>query len=224
MQQGQSRAASVDRYRVDPALVVRATSGQAEAVQELWQSHRRWVAAIVLAHMPREADLDDLLQDIAATFVRSVQELRTPGALRPWLRTVAINAARAEGRKKTRRRNALESQAATDPGTFQRDEVPDQTACMPEDADEARWLLDLIAQMPESYREPLVLRCVRGMNYKAISELTGLPETTIETRIARGRRMLRERVAIERARQTGATSASKSGRSESGRKDGGMDA
>lgn len=201
-------AASVDRYRVDPALVERATAGHAEAVQQLWQGHRRWVAAIVLAHMPREADLDDLLQDIAATFVRSVQELRTPGALRPWLRTVAINAARAEGRKKTRRRNALESQAATDPGTFQRDETPDRTACVPEDADEARWLLDLIAQLPESYREPLVLRCVRGMNYKAISELTGLPETTIETRIARGRRMLRERVAIERDRKTGRTGAS----------------
>lgn len=201
--------ASVDRYRVDPALVVRATEGHSEAVQQLWQSHRRWVAAIVLAHMPREADLDDLLQDIAATFVRSVQELRTPGALRPWLRTVAINAARAEGRKKTRRRNALESQAATDPGTFQRDETPDVTAVAPESADEAHWLLDLISQMPESYREPLVLRCVRGMNYKAISELTGLPETTIETRIARGRRMLRERVAMERDRKTDAAGASR---------------
>ncbi len=202
------RTASVDRYRVDPALVERATAGHGEAVQQLWQSHRRWVAAIVLAHMPREADLDDLLQDIAATFVRSVQELRTPGALRPWLRTVAINAARAEGRKQTRRRNALDSQAATDPRTFQRDETPDRTAAMPDDADEVRWLLDLINQLPESYREPLVLRCVRGMNYKAISELTGLPETTIETRIARGRRMLRERVAIERDRKTGAAGAS----------------
>jgi RNA polymerase sigma-70 factor (ECF subfamily) len=177
-------------------------------VQQLWQSHRRWVAAIVLAHMPREADLDDLLQDIAAAFVRSVHELRTPGALRPWLRTVAINAARAEGRKKTRRRNALESQAATDPNTFQRDETPDTTATAPESVDEAHWLLDLISQMPESYREPLVLRCVRGMNYKAISELTGLPETTIETRIARGRRMLRERVAMERDRKAGAAGAS----------------
>ena len=161
MQQGTRKTASADRHRVDPALVVRATSGEADAVQELWQSHRRWVAAIVLSHMPREADLDDLLQDIAATFVRSVQELRTPGALRPWLRTVAINAARAEGRKKTRRRNALESQAATDPGTFQRD----------------------------------------------------------ETRIARGRRMLRERVAIERERQMGRSSASQQGAG-----DGGLDA
>lgn len=216
--QSSSKTASVDRHRVDPALVERATSGNGEAVQQLWQSHRRWVAAIVLAHMPREADLDDLLQDIAATFVRSVQELRTPGALRPWLRTVAINAARAEGRKKTRRRHALETQAANDPGTFNRDETPDLTASTPDDADEAQWLLNLIAEMPESYREPLVLRCVRGMNYKAISELTGLPETTIETRIARGRRMLRERVAMERDRKTGAAGASQQYEGDGGQK------
>lgn len=201
-------ATKSDGYRVDPALVRRASAGQAEAIQQLWQSHRRWVAAIVLAHMPREADLDDLLQDIAATFVRSVQELRTPSALRPWLRTVAINAARAEGRKKTRRRQALESRAATDPGTFNRDQTDDATAGVPDAADEVRWLMRLIEQMPESYREPLILRCVRGMNYKAISELTGLPETTIETRIARGRRMLRERVSLEQGRKASVAGAS----------------
>jgi len=38
----------------------------------------------------------------------------------------------------------------------------------------------------------VLLRCARGMTHKQISEITGLPETTIETRIARGRRMLRE--------------------------------
>lgn len=176
-------------------------AGDGESIQRLWQSHRRWVAAIVLAHMPRDGELDDMLQDIAATFVRSVGELRTSAALRPWLRTVAINAARAAGRKKTRRRRALDAQAASDPGRFAGEQAPDETPAAPERSDEARWLLGLIADLPEGYREPLVLRCVRGMNYKAISELTGLPETTIETRIARGRRMLRERIASARERE-----------------------
>jgi len=207
------RSPIADRRQVDPEVTRRAMRGHGESIEHLWQAHRRWVAAIVLAHMPRDAELEDLLQDIAATFVRSVGELRSPGAMRPWLRTVAINAARAAGRKKTRRRRALESQAATDPGTFAGEYASDATPAAPEAADEARWLLDLVADLPESYREPLVLRCVRGMNYKAISELTGLPETTIETRIARGRRMLRERVAVERGRRQGVSPAS-SDRSE----------
>lgn len=53
-------------------------------------------------------------------------------------------------------------------------------------------LLDLARGLPEGYREPLLLRCVKGMSYREIAKVLELPETTIETRIARGRRMLRE--------------------------------
>jgi oligopeptide/dipeptide ABC transporter ATP-binding protein len=49
-------------------------------------------------------DLEDLLQDVAMAYVRKVRELREPEAFRPWLRTVAVNTARAAGRERTRRR------------------------------------------------------------------------------------------------------------------------
>jgi DNA-directed RNA polymerase specialized sigma24 family protein len=71
-------------------------------VQRVWREHRRWVAAILLAHKPRETDVDDLLQVVAVSVVRKIGELRDPGALKPWLRTVAINAARAAGRQTQR--------------------------------------------------------------------------------------------------------------------------
>jgi DNA-directed RNA polymerase specialized sigma24 family protein len=54
--------------------------------------------------------------------------------------------------------------------------------------------MQLAANLPDGYREPLLLRCVQGMGYRQIGEVMGLPETTIETRIARGRRMLRDMV------------------------------
>ena len=46
--------------------------------------------------------------------------------------------------------------------------------------------------LPLAYREPLMLRCVRAMSYQQISDVLDLPVTTIETRLARARRMLRE--------------------------------
>ena len=58
--------------------------------------------------------------------------------------------------------------------------------------DEADRLMQLASELPEAYRECVMLRCVRGMSYRAIASITGLAETTVETRIARGRRMLRE--------------------------------
>ena len=46
--------------------------------------------------------------------------------------------------------------------------------------------------LPDGYREPLFLKAVQGLSYRNIAEILGLPETTVETRIARARRMLRD--------------------------------
>ncbi|MFZ4574651.1 MAG: RNA polymerase sigma factor, partial [Phycisphaerales bacterium] len=56
-------------------------------------------------------------------------------------------------------------------------------------------LLRLAEQLPDGYREPLLLKAVQNMSYREIGQLMGLPETTVETRIARARKQLRELAA-----------------------------
>lgn len=162
-----------------------ARRGDPEALRAVWRAHRAWVAAIVLAHKPREAELEDLLQTVALTLVRRISDVRDEGAFRPWLRTVAINVARAAGRKQTTERRARLRLA---------DRSAEESA-EPEVEQDGKSILDLARQLPDGYREPLLLRCVKGMSYREISNVLELPETTIETRIARGRRMLRELAA-----------------------------
>lgn len=173
----------------DSAGPAPAGSASAARAVSLWRQHRRWVAAVLLAHMPRGADLDDLLQSVALALVREIDEIRGgDGAVRPWLRTVAINAARAAGRKGAVRARGLQRVAQASAGE-RFEHTPDEAGVTGE---EGRRLMALALELPEKYREPLLLRCVHGMSYRQIGEVTGLPESTIETRIARGRRMLRE--------------------------------
>lgn len=165
-----------------------ALAGDHESLQALWRRHRRWVAAILIAHKPRWADLDDLLQEVALSVVRKVHELRDPGAVRPWLRTVAVNAAHAAGRSGKRR--------ARDVGLGEEDGhagVSREPTGIPE---EGRKLMELAMRLPDGYREPLLLKAVHNLSYREIGHILGLPETTIETRIARGRRQLRD-LAVE---------------------------
>lgn len=182
------------------STVSAAIRGDGEAVRAVWQENRRWVAAVILAHKPREAELEDLLQDVAMSFVRTIGRLRDEAMLKPWLRTVAINAARAAGRETSRRRRHMgwkvadgsgseEGEGGTAGGGRESGRGPDESV---QRREEAGRLGQLAARLPEGYREPLLLKCVRGLSYRQIGELMGLPETTIETRIARGRRMLRE--------------------------------
>ncbi|MEI7657429.1 MAG: sigma-70 family RNA polymerase sigma factor [Phycisphaerae bacterium] len=179
----------------DADMAAAAVGGDAASVRRLWEANRRWVAAILLAHKPRWADLDDLLQEVALAMVRKIGELRDPGALRPWLRTVAINAAHAEARGTKRRAGqklfAEESQQGVEGRT--RDFTPAPEALG--DHEHGRLLMQLAFDLPDGYREPLLLKAVEGLSYRQIGEIMDLPETTIETRVARGRRMLRESAA-----------------------------
>lgn len=172
-------------------LVRRAAAGDPRASELIWKAHRRWVAAVLLAHKPRQADLEDLLQEVALAVVQKISQLDDPAALKPWLRMIALNAARATGRKQTRRKGLLR---------LVRPDLPDSTPATHDLStqnthlrqERARQLGSLIEHLPEAYRECVLLRCARGMTHKQIADITGLPETTVETRIARGRRMLRE--------------------------------
>lgn len=168
--------------------VALAMQGDEEARSALWRGHRRWLAAILLSHKPREVEVEDLMQDVAVKFVSKLHTLRDPGAFRPWLRQIAVNAARECARSGKRER---EERSGLDPAGM---ELPGggMEAEAARIRDEAAELLEYAQTLPPEFREPVLLRCVKGMSCRQISEVLSLPITTIETRLSRGRKMLRE--------------------------------
>ena len=165
--------------------VAAAMTGDRRAMESLWQEHRRWIAAVLLVHKTQEDHLDDLLQDVAMTLVSKIDTLRETGNIRAWLRTVAVNAARASARRgKFRPRpSSLEYEPEADSIEANIGGQIDE---------EASRLMGLSKQLPETYREPLMLRAIHGMRGKHIAQILGLTEATVETRIARAREMLRK--------------------------------
>ncbi|MEO8128739.1 MAG: sigma-70 family RNA polymerase sigma factor, partial [Bryobacteraceae bacterium] len=71
-----------------------------------------------------------------------------------------------------------------------RDDALTQSALRPE----AVAILDTIRQMPEAYRETLVLRLVEGMTGPEIAERTGLTPQSVRVNLHRGMKQLRERL------------------------------
>jgi len=187
--------------RPEHQLAARAIRGEGRALDALWRLHRRWVAAVVLAHKPAEAEVDDLLQEVACSMVRHVGDVRDPARLRPWLRTLARNTAVSAGRKATVRRRHLR---ALGPDDLIR---PDPTAGPTEDQvaaeQAASRALEATGLLTPEQRECLLLRAVHGMTQRRIAETLEVPVTTVETRLARARRRLRAEladIAPERAR------------------------
>jgi RNA polymerase sigma-70 factor (ECF subfamily) len=165
--------------------VAAAMAGDTDAMRALWERHRRWVAAVLLAHKPGFEDLEDLLQEVAMTFVSKIDTLRDEAGFRAWLRTIALNAARAAGRKGKYRPRA---------GLPPHDHLPGAGGSdhRIERDEQLRDILGRVAQLPEAYRQPLLLRAMKGMRSREIAELLDIPPATVDTRIARARRMLRD--------------------------------
>jgi len=166
-----------------------AIGGDRDALNFVWTQSRRWVAAILLAHKASDTELEDLLQTVAMQMCRKMTSIEEPKAFRSWLRTVSINAAREDGRKKTRRKKSMLRFVGMEQSKSERPIGPESILI---DGDESSKVYQAALALPIGYREPILLRCVRSMSYQQIADVLELPTTTIETRIARGRRMLRE--------------------------------
>ena len=58
--------------------------------------------------------------------------------------------------------------------------------------DEGRVLERLVADLPEDYREILILREVEDLDYRQIATIVNVPLGTVMSRLARARAMLRK--------------------------------
>ncbi|MFO1078106.1 MAG: sigma-70 family RNA polymerase sigma factor [Planctomycetota bacterium] len=174
------------------ALIRAARRGDRAAAGELWLCLRRLVATILLAHADRR-ELDDLMQEVALRLYRSLRDLDDPARLRPWLCAIARNVAIDHGRRAA----ALPPPGAPAPhrpnGDAPADEPWFDGAARERGRDDLEQTLRDLGALEPIYREALLLRALDGLSQREIAELLGVPETTVETRLARARRWLRDR-------------------------------
>lgn len=164
-------------------LVADAVAGDRSAMERLWNMNRRWLAVVLAAHAPRGVEVADLMQEVAVAMVRKIHTLKDVHSFRAWLRQVAINIARTSARRNHSMLHLTGEEEVTGGKNSSEDTARSESY---------RRILQLMADLPLIYREPLMLRAVKDMTYQQIARVLDLPVTTIETRITRGRRMLRE--------------------------------
>jgi RNA polymerase sigma-70 factor (ECF subfamily) len=135
-------------------------------------------------------DAEDVVQDACLRAFRAIGGF-AGGSARAWLLTIVRHCAYAWLRKN--RPSAVV--AVEDLEAVERAEArPDPGGDTPETAliakaDAAR-LRAAISQLPEPFREAVVLRDIHGLDYREIAEVTGMPMGTVMSRLARARRRL----------------------------------
>ena len=157
----------------DAQLVARCRDGDDDAWRELVERFSRYVYAIaVQAFRLPQSDAEDVFQEVFARAYENLPKLRDDNAIRPWLAQL------------TRRLclDTLRSGAREQVGDLPEPWGVDDTITQ---LDEALFVHEALATLPDNCREILDRFFARDESYKRIGEALDLPAGTIASRISR---------------------------------------
>jgi RNA polymerase sigma-70 factor (ECF subfamily) len=181
----------------DEALVARAAAGDDFAFEAIVTRYQARVFRLA-CRLTSETDAPDVLQETFLQVYRHLPSFRGESQFRTWLYRIASNAALMHRRAATRRRTEpldvflprfdAQGRHAGTPAELQvaarADELLDRQVL----ADKTR---EIIAQLPDAYRDAFVLRDLEEMSTEEVASTLGVTAAAVRQRVHRARLILR---------------------------------
>lgn len=182
----------------DETLIERSRSGDTDAFAELVRRYQDYMHNAVVHLVGAGHDAEDLTQEVFMKAYRGLPGFQQRSQFSTWLYGIMLNCVRSHWRKKGRGPDLMsleagghDDQSAPDPPA-RRTSRPEERVMQEERIEVVR---RGIQQLPPDLREVVVLRDLQGMAYKELAQTLDLPLGTVKSRLARGRRALRDEIA-----------------------------
>ena len=142
--------------------------------------------------MRNTQDAEDAVQECYLRALRHFDSYRGP-AMKPWLLAILRNVCNAEFARRSKEEvptdYTQEELLAEEMPMWQEPQAsPEKMIVRRQDTATIR---RLVAELPEPFREAIVLREMNNLSYQEIAQVAGVPVGTVMSRLARGRAMLR---------------------------------
>jgi len=133
---------------------------------------------------------EDIVQDAFVRAFEAIDRFQGRSSFYTWLYRIAFNLVASRHRRERRSPNPggpvpveeMEASDAVNPSVQAEVEEP------------RRLVRRAIGELDDTFRYPLVLRDIEGMNYEQIGEVLRLPAGTVKSRIHRARLELRDKL------------------------------
>jgi RNA polymerase sigma-70 factor, ECF subfamily len=195
---------SVNDEIAEQRFVMRLQARDEHAFNELVQTYSPRIFRLVFRMLGRRAEAEDMTQEVFVQVFKAIGQFRGDSKLQTWIYRVAINSCKNRNKYLARRhddaQDAFDVVAEHQPlhqakgvttGELSR---PDQ---MVEGKEVELIVRAAIAELEPEFRVALVLRDIENLSYEEITEIVGVAEGTVKSRIHRARAMLKE--IVERA-------------------------
>jgi RNA polymerase sigma-70 factor (ECF subfamily) len=179
----------------DHALIDALRAGDRDAFSHLVDRETAAVYRNCLRILGRPHDAEDVTQESFVAAFRAIGSFRGEGSPRAWLMRIAT---RQAFRRLSQRRPTAELEAIGEARLADASGDPTTLVVAAESRDVIR---DVVAALPEPYREVVSLRFFGELSLAEVAETTGRPIGTVKTHLRRGLERLRPMLADAGAEQ-----------------------
>jgi RNA polymerase sigma-70 factor (ECF subfamily) len=192
-----------EQTQEDPnkGALLRAQQGEGEAFRELVENNQRRVYGLVIRMLSCDRETAaDLSQEVFMRVYRGLATFDGRALFTTWLHKITMNVIISEVRRRRAMKRDRRTYSIDVPvsGTDDLHIEPESKERDPSDRvhhkDISVAVREAVAELPEEFRECVLLRDMQGLSYEEIGEVLELPPGTVRSKIHRGRLILQRKL------------------------------
>ena len=153
------------------------------SIDQIWDEFTAQLRRFIAGRVHGEADVDDILQEVFIKIHRGLERLEDPARLHAWVYQITRNAIIDHYRQGEQNVEVIE-------------ELPDRIAEEEDsegaEAEVATWLRPMAEDLPDKYREALLLTDIEGLTQKELAERLDISLSGAKSRVQRAREKLKD--------------------------------
>ncbi len=159
------------------------TADSGETVSRIWEQSRNRLKNFIAGRIQNEADVEDILQNVFCKIHANISGLKNPDKLYSWVFQTTRNAIVDFYREQKTMVDFSE-------------EILNKIAVEPVETNVEEEVINclepLVGELPEKYREALLLTDIQGLTQKELSEKLNISLSGAKSRVQRAREKLKE--------------------------------
>jgi RNA polymerase sigma-70 factor (ECF subfamily) len=176
-------------------LLERAQSGDISAVDQLLRVHYSAIHSVCHRMVLSRESADDAVQNALIAIVKGLPRFDGKAALSTWIYRIATNSAIDEIRRVRRHGGTVSLNDAASAQSLASEQAVDPTALLAEYLVDSSRVAQALGALPEEFRAAVVLRYISDLEYADIATVLEIPMGTVRSRLARGKKLLAEKLA-----------------------------
>lgn len=165
-------------------LILNCKKQDIKAQEQLYRLYANKLFAVCLKYSASYQQAEDNLQDGFMTIFEKIKQYQDKGSFEGWMKRIMINTTLQKYRKQT----VFE--------IYNEDNLNEPALEIDEEILSVDYLLDIIQELPDRYRQVFNLYALDGFSHKEISEMLQKSTGTSKSNLARARMILKEKIEV----------------------------